>query len=153
MRHWLVRPDLMCSLHKSGEHLECHMFNGSMRGNISLLGYYDGGLFFGPTFLKYRHDELAGFFTKPHLSTMTWESVLDASKDWEWLRSRQVYEDVIPTEEQIKASRTTLLERCGACRSLHLGAKREGHPFKYSVDSSRLLHIGSVADTATESES
>jgi hypothetical protein len=57
MRLWMVVPTMMCRQHLLGEHLECHMFAGSIRRGIDLSGYYEHGLFEIHS-LKKRHDAL-----------------------------------------------------------------------------------------------
>jgi hypothetical protein len=59
MRQRLVDPRLLCTKHLLGEHVEHHMFVGTIRRGISLGGYLDGGLLDTRT-LGTRHDELAG---------------------------------------------------------------------------------------------
>lgn len=135
MRHWLVRPDLMCEKHLLGEHVECHMFQGSMRGNISLTGFYEGGLFFGPSFLLHRHSELMPFIDG-HRSPVTPITIAEAIAPWPKMKSRLTYPDVALTKEVVKQSRMTLVSRCGVCRSKHLGAKRNGEPYRYDIPSS-----------------
>lgn len=137
MRHWLVRPELMCSKHLLGEHLECHMFLGSMRGNKSLDGFYEGGLFFGPAFLEHRHRQLKAFI-EGHHTEITPIRIAEATAPWSGkpvMYGRKTYHDLPITKAVIKESRTTLLSRCGYCRSLHLRAKREGEKFRYTVPS------------------
>jgi superfamily II DNA or RNA helicase len=58
MRMWLVNPKLMCRKHLLGEHVECHMFLGSIKHNHKLSNYLKNGLL-DATKLKERHDELA----------------------------------------------------------------------------------------------
>lgn len=44
MRMWNVPPEVMCRQHLLGEHLETHMFLGTLNKGISLQGYIDKGL-------------------------------------------------------------------------------------------------------------
>ena len=44
MRMWMVDPSLLCRKHLLGEHLECHMFVGTINKNISIKGYIKNGL-------------------------------------------------------------------------------------------------------------
>jgi hypothetical protein len=152
VRHWLVRPELMCRQHLSGEHLECHMFLGSIEGQRTLNGYYSNGLFFGPKFLMIRHKELKPFIL--HHKTR-----LVVPKIYRTIRSRINGEEILwypdraPTEEQMWLSWHTLMSRCKRCRKKHLRAKREGHPFRYSLDP-RILRLGSgVSSNNRESRS
>ena len=58
MRMWMVNPRLMCRKHLLGEHVECHMFLGTLKRGISVQGYFDHNCF-EPDSLKERHEELA----------------------------------------------------------------------------------------------
>jgi hypothetical protein len=58
MRMWMADPKKMCRQHLLGEHLECHMFAGSMRKGLKIDGYIKNN-FLEPASLKKRHDELA----------------------------------------------------------------------------------------------
>jgi hypothetical protein len=102
MRQWTLDPMLMCIQHISGEHLETHMFLSAMKEDRSLDGFYDHGLFFGPKFLKERHellaDELPG-----HKTPLEFE--IDFS-----------YVDItLDASNKIKST-LTLLSRCENCR-------------------------------------
>lgn len=56
MRMWLVPTELMCRQHLLGEHVEMHMFAGSLRLGQSVNGYLDGLV--DPKQLVARHDEI-----------------------------------------------------------------------------------------------
>jgi len=58
---WNVNPAMLCNKHLAGEHLEIHMFVGSIIKGISLEGYIDGGLVEVHNLVK-RHDALAAEF-------------------------------------------------------------------------------------------
>jgi hypothetical protein len=58
MRMWMVDPKKLCRKHLLGEHVECHMFAGTLIKNISIDGYIKKGLVEVHN-LKYRHDQLA----------------------------------------------------------------------------------------------
>lgn len=57
MRMWLVDPKIMCRQHLLGEHVELHMFVGTIQKGISLAGYLRDQLL-EPQSLKCRHLEL-----------------------------------------------------------------------------------------------
>lgn len=57
MRQWHVDPRLLCRKHLLGEHVEHHMFVGTLVRGSSLKGYIEGGLVEIHT-LYQRHDEL-----------------------------------------------------------------------------------------------
>jgi hypothetical protein len=54
---WLVDPQIMCRKHLLGEHLELHMFLGSLQKGKSVKGYIDKDLL-QPRSLFTRHQEL-----------------------------------------------------------------------------------------------
>lgn len=58
MRMWGVSPNMLCREHLLGEHLEMHMFAGSIKKGISMKGYVDNNLL-EPRKIKERHDALA----------------------------------------------------------------------------------------------
>lgn len=53
----MVDPKLLCRKHLLGEHVETHMFVGTMRKGYRLDGYLKKGLV-EPMKIKERHDEL-----------------------------------------------------------------------------------------------
>ena len=57
MRQWLVKPKLLCRKHLLGEHVEHHMFVGSIDKGRSVEGFLRDGLL-EPKTLYSRHDEL-----------------------------------------------------------------------------------------------
>ena len=152
MRHWLVKPELMCMQHRAGEHLECHMFLGAMQQGKQLAGFYDKGLFFGPEFLYYRHSELATFLTG-HQSPI-WSlqpgsrlgGVPGLSID------REQYPDIKPTITVRNASLRTLLSRCPDCLNLHKKAKDEGRKIDYRMDARALLLLSRTGSVTGNSE-
>ena len=44
MRMWNVDPKCLCRKHLLGEHVECHMFIGTINKGTSLKGYIEKGL-------------------------------------------------------------------------------------------------------------
>lgn len=58
MRMWGVNPELMCRKHLLGEHVEMHMFIGTLNKGISISGYIEKGLV-NPAQIRLRHNELA----------------------------------------------------------------------------------------------
>ena len=141
----------MCRPHLLGEHMEGHMFQGSMRGNISLAGFYDGNLFFGPQFLIHRHNELTMLLKGQlvgHKTQITTETIAEATGPQAGLvYSRLSYPDIQITKEMVKQSRMDLLSRCSNCRNLHLRRKREGRKFKYPIPSLAPIDINSGGNT------
>lgn len=58
MRMWNVDPRLMCRKHLLGEHVEMHMFAGTLAKGVGIQGYLDRGLVEVDR-IRIRHDELA----------------------------------------------------------------------------------------------
>jgi hypothetical protein len=58
MRMWNVDPKLLCQQHLLGEHVEMHMFTGTLAKGVSIAGYLERGLV-NPHMIKRRHDALA----------------------------------------------------------------------------------------------
>lgn len=57
MRMWMVDPKFLCRKHLLGEHVECHMFVGTILKNKSLKGYKRNKLVEVHN-LKSRHNDL-----------------------------------------------------------------------------------------------
>lgn len=58
MRMWMTDPTTMCRQHLLGEHVETHMFVGTISRGRSLAGFVSGGLV-DTAQLAQRHDALA----------------------------------------------------------------------------------------------
>jgi hypothetical protein len=67
MRMWNVKPELMCNQHLLGEHVEMHMFVGTLNKGKSIKGYIDKGLVEVHN-LRKRHDEIAKEMKKREFS-------------------------------------------------------------------------------------
>lgn len=57
MRMWMVDPKFMCVKHLLGEHLEIHMFLGTLKRKKSIKGYIEKNCC-EPRSFKQRHDDL-----------------------------------------------------------------------------------------------
>ncbi len=78
MRMWLANPKIMCRAHLLGEHVEMHMFAGSIRKGVSIKGYVAGGLV-DTRVLQTRHDHLAAELVRRgynHASPLDYHDVL-----------------------------------------------------------------------------
>ena len=58
MRMWNIEPSLLCRKHLLGEHVEMHMFAGTIKKGISITGYLENGLV-DPSTILARHEVLA----------------------------------------------------------------------------------------------
>jgi len=63
MRMWMVDPQILCRKHLLGEHVEIHMFVGTIFKGKSLAGYVKNNLV-QPRSILNRHDELVREFSK-----------------------------------------------------------------------------------------
>jgi hypothetical protein len=41
---WMINPVILCRQHLQGQHVECHMFAGSIKKRIDMKGYVDNNL-------------------------------------------------------------------------------------------------------------
>jgi len=98
----------MCQQHLLGEHVEMHMFLGSLRKRISVAGYLRGNMF-EPTSLLRRHDELV----KEMLARgMNHHTPLDmCMDDLEHLTTGELIQSI-----DREAAQAELLRRCPECR-------------------------------------
>jgi len=97
---WLVPARFMCDKHLLGEHLELHMFVGSIKKGISMGGYLDGLL--DTSKLLSRHKELVQEMQRRGMRHVSPLSFIPFKKEG-WV-------DVIE-------SFCILSERCPYCRS------------------------------------
>lgn len=109
MRMWMVDPKIMCRKHLLGEHVEHHMFVGTINRRISIDGYIGGNLL-EPTQLLIRHYHLAeemlrrGYQHKSELLEV----------DLSHLGEKQLL-----TVVDRESSLTELLRRCPDCQARH----------------------------------
>lgn len=115
MRMWMVEPRHMCRKHLMGEHVEMHMFLGSMLKGVSMRGYCANNLM-EPEQLKARHDALAvemerrGYTHNSHMDQCDFEYGL-----YQMPRDLQVVKiDPVPAAAD-------LFSRCEVCRALKEG--------------------------------
>ena len=59
MRMWGVDTKILCRKHLLGEHVEMHMFVGTIKKGNSIQGYIDNGLV-NPALIVHRHNCLVG---------------------------------------------------------------------------------------------
>ena len=110
MRIWNVKPSLMCRKHLFGEHLEMHMFAGTIKQGKSLNGYIEKGLVETDIIVS-RHDELAIEMTKRGYSH---NSPLQIEKS---IFKKYANLGKIDVENSLQE----LANRCENCRKLQMG--------------------------------
>lgn len=102
MRMWGVNPRLMCAKHLLGEHVEMHMFKGTIIKGRSIQGYVENHLVEVHK-IKERHDELALEMTQRGYAH---NSPLEEFKMWK--------EGTLDRNENLKE----LSRRCDMCSRL-----------------------------------
>jgi hypothetical protein len=109
---WMVNPRIMCRKHLLGEHVENHMFVGSMK-KVNLRGYVDNNLLEMQA-LSSRHDTLVkemrrrGYNHQSPFDSETYEAFFPTYDDY----TRNSKVDVKPSLED-------LLARCEECAQRH----------------------------------
>lgn len=108
MRQWLVNPRCMCMKHLMGEHVEHHMFVGSLKKRTGIDGFLENNLL-EPTLLESRHAALASEMLRRGYNHKSPLEIPDGLFDY-------------LTEEQVnwkidrKKAESDLLSRCEECR-------------------------------------
>ena len=105
MRMWMVDPVIMCRQHLLGEHVEMHMFVGTLKKQKSVKGYLNNNLF-EPLFLEQRHNNLAEELTRrgmKHNTPIEMPNMSYLGEDINWLINQQHAE-------------WQLILRCSKCR-------------------------------------
>ena len=98
---WGVNPKLLCQKHLLGEHVEMHMFVGTILAGKSLDGYIKKGLVI-PKKINERHDELA---QEMILRGMNHQSPLDQIS----IKANGMI--------AIEKNKKELIKRCSECRN------------------------------------
>lgn len=118
MRMWMSPPSLLCDQHLLGEHVEIHMFVGTIRKGVSIQGYLDNGLL-EPTQIRNRHEALAREMKRRH---MTHKSPLPDFPQPDGPTH------VVDPEKSMQE----LHNRCSKCRAL-LDGNKPKEPLSYTI--------------------
>lgn len=115
MRMWMVNPKILCRKHLLGEHVEHHMFIGTLAEGKAIAGYLANNLM-EPAMLYARHDQLAA------------EMV---SRGYKHKSPLRVIELALPDEQtEVKvdseASLLDLVNRCPECADRYAQLRYEG---------------------------
>lgn len=106
MRMWMVDPMILCRKHLLGEHVENHMFVGSLKKKMKLDGYFITNCF-EPSSLQSRHKALAGeMLRRTYKHKSPWIASVDLI---EYLGDKQII------KVNIDAALADLLNRCPIC--------------------------------------
>ena len=108
----MVDPKILCVKHLLGEHVELHMFMGTMKSHKSLAGYLRNKLLEPNDIIK-RHDQLVeeilrrGYRHQSPINPTLYEMAMDEYHLHD-------YHDIVdPVENKIE-----LAQRCEKCRQL-----------------------------------
>lgn len=107
MRQWMVDPRILCRKHLLGEHVEMHMFVGSIHKELSMDGYVKNNLM-QPLALRSRHDALVEEMTRRgmnHKSPLPEFSI-------DYLPAKQKVATV-----DVDSALADLLNRCPECQA------------------------------------
>jgi hypothetical protein len=102
----MVDPEWMCRQHLTGEHLECHMFVGTIEIKGTIGGFIRNGLL-EPVSLQSRHDRLVVEMKRRGYKHTT--PLVMPNLDW---MARTYRNAVIDVDRSMFA----LLDRCVRCR-------------------------------------
>lgn len=134
MRMWGISPKFMCNKHLLGEHLEMHMFAGSIDKGISVQGYIDKGLV-DTCRIQKRHDDLA----------------IEMSNRGINHKSPLVYVDCLNQQSvNDKTSKEELFRRCYDCETRYKTIVQEilRSPNTERYDSQSAVSLEAMADYA-----
>lgn len=111
MRMWMVPVECMCQKHLLGEHVETHMFLGTLRKKVSVQGYLTGGLLEVDQLFS-RHEALANELERrgyKHNSPMSAKDVEDALATYptDFLHPKGLID--------VEANLVDLCTRCTSC--------------------------------------
>ncbi len=110
MRMWMVNPKIMCRRHLLGEHLELHMFIGTINKGKKIDGYLKNNLL-EPSSLIVRHEKLKDEMIRRGYNHNSKIKLIDDNK----FLSDSEYFTFIDKEK----SKGDLLKRCKECSELN----------------------------------
>ena len=111
MRMWATDPKFMCRKHLLGEHVEMHMFVGTLRRGISIKGYINNNLI-QPIDILIRHDLLV---TEMERRGYNHKSPMYEGEIKELLQ--QLPEKIRYHDMDLEKSEEELMSRCLDCRA------------------------------------
>ena len=118
MRMWLCDPKIMCQKHLCGEHLEMHMFLGSLKAGKKIDGYLKNNLF-QPRLLFQRHEDLKQEMITRRYNHKSCIKESDCSYVLDMPQEKQYWE--IDKDKALK----DLLSRCPKCRGRYINERRK----------------------------
>jgi hypothetical protein len=110
VRMWMVDPKIMCRQHLLGEHVEIHMFAGTLDKNKSVKGYLDKGLLEVHSMYR-RHEELV-----EEMKQRGYRHCSPLDEKWKTATKQGTIDRKGNLEE--------LLRRCSRCKQRHSARNR-----------------------------
>jgi len=107
MRMWGIEPKMLCNKHLLGEHVEMHMFRGTIIKGIKVDGYIENGLVVLGK-IKERHDIIAAEMVKRKMNHKT---------------PLNKFEEGVGGKINISNNIEDIRKRCKECNKLHLISK------------------------------
>jgi uncharacterized protein with PIN domain len=102
MRMWMVNPRIMCRQHLLGEHVEIHMFIGTINREKSVKGYLEKGLLEVHN-LYTRHEDLV-----EEMKRRSYNHYSEVDEKWKVVEKVGVINEEKNVEE--------LVNRCSKCK-------------------------------------
>jgi hypothetical protein len=106
---WMVNPKIMCRQHLLGEHVEIHMFIGTLDKGKKVGGYLDKGLLEVHN-LYSRHQELV-----EEMKFRGYNHSSELDKKWKHVKKLGIINK--------KKNLQNLIQRCPRCKQRHLELK------------------------------
>ena len=119
MRMWLCDPRILCQKHLCGEHVEMHMFLGSLKQGKKIDGFLRNNLF-QPRMLFKRHEDLKKEMVNRNYNHKSEMNFIDCMCVLDLPQEKQYWE--IDKDAALK----DLLSRCPECRKRFEMVGREG---------------------------
>jgi hypothetical protein len=107
---WMAEPRFMCKKHLLGEHIELHMFAGTLKKQISIVGFIKNNLL-EPLSLNQRHRELAMEMLNRGMNHNS-QLNLDLNESLKYLE-----DDIINYKIDKEKSLIDLISRCPDCKN------------------------------------
>jgi len=107
----MVDPSVMCRKHLFGEHLELHMFAGSMAKKMNIDGYVRNNLV-EPKSIKKRHDQLVN-----EMRVRGYQSGIDHQSPLEQPDISYLPLEIQNAKVDVESSLNDLMGRCSLCSS------------------------------------
>jgi hypothetical protein len=125
---WLTDPRLMCRKHLLGEHVEIHMFIGTIKAGKNLKGYIDKGLVSVDKIIT-RHDELVAEMIRRGYKHNSFITIAEHEMLWNYLCK---HKDEVYLIDSLN-NEIELVNRCEECRKKSLSTETKYFEYNCTV--------------------